>query len=111
MNIDSIVNEVLFEGFHDWVAVDMVIGAAHEVADGAGLDFRELAVATLEALILGGLMVAGDIGNDGFQSWPEPAPEMLRKAIAQVESFSWVPLGGACWLANTAAGDERARNL
>ncbi|WP_249997469.1 hypothetical protein [Actinoplanes sp. M2I2] len=109
MNTDSMANEILIEGLDDWVPVDTVIGAAHEAADEAGLDFRALTVALLEQLILGGLMTAGDIGDTGFQSWPDPEPAMVRKVVAQVESFGWAPLGGACWLANTAIGDERAR--
>ncbi|MCY1141854.1 hypothetical protein OWR29_27985 [Actinoplanes sp. Pm04-4] len=109
MNTDAIVDELVAEGLDDWVPVDTVIGAAREAADAAGVDFRGLTVTVLERLIVGGLMVAGDIGEDGFESWPDPAPEMVRKVVAQVESFDWTPLGGACWLANTAAGDERAR--
>ncbi|GAA0489524.1 hypothetical protein Ade02nite_73810 [Paractinoplanes deccanensis] len=61
------------------------------------------------ASVVGGLMVAGDLGDDGFVRWPEAAPEMVRKVVAQCESFGWAPLGAACWLANTEASDERAR--
>ncbi|SNY29456.1 hypothetical protein [Paractinoplanes atraurantiacus] len=110
MNTDGIVDELLVEGLDDWVPVDTVIGAAREAAEAAGVEFQGLTVEVLERLIVGGLMVAGDIG-DGFERWDDEPQAMVRKVVAQVESFGWAPLGGACWLANTPAGDDRARTV
>jgi hypothetical protein len=100
---------VLTEGLTDWVPVDAVIGWAREAAEGSGGNFKPTAIAVIEYLILGGLMVAGDIGKAGFESWTDPPLAMARRVIAQCESFDWNPLGAACWLSNTKVGDERVR--
>ena len=108
-DVETIALEILAEGLDDWVPVDSVIGSARDAAAHTGTDFRSLATATITHLIKTGLMVAGDLGNEGFERWPEPPAAMAHRVIDQCESFGWEPLGAACWLANTAAGDERAR--
>ena len=108
-NIESMANEILAEGVDDWVPIDAVIGLARKISEGSGGDFKSITIELIKYLILGGLMVAGDIGDDGFEGWDEPPSEMVRKVITQCESFDWNPLGAACWLSNTRAGDERAQ--
>ena len=110
-DVETIADEILAEGLDDWVPVDTVIGSAREAAARAGSNFKRLAAATTGYLIEGGLMVAGDLGAEGFEPWPEPPAAMARRVTDQCESFDWEPLGAACWLANTAAGDDRARRL
>ena len=107
--VEWIADEVLTEGLDDWVLVDTLIGVAHEAVKGAGGDFRPLAAGAIEYLIRNGLMVAGDIGNTGFEPWTDPPPAMARRVIEKCESFDWVPLGDACWLSNTDLGTQRAR--
>jgi hypothetical protein len=107
--VEWVADEVLVEGLDDWVLVDTVIGAAHEAVEGDGGDFRPVAVAAIDYLIGNGLMVAGDIGDTGFEPWPESPPAMARRVIEKCESFDWVPLGDACWLANTERGARRGR--
>lgn len=110
-DVEKVTTGILAEGLDDWIAVDTVLGYAREAAARSGTDFEPLATATIDYLIEGGLMVAGDLGAEGFEPWPEPPAAMARRVTDQCESFDWEPLGAACWLANTAAGDDRARRL
>ncbi|MFD4672879.1 hypothetical protein ACFWNN_24345 [Lentzea sp. NPDC058450] len=104
--VESIAVEMLIEGLTDWVLVDTAIGYAHETVEDSGGDFKPVATAVIEHLLLGGLMVPGDLGESGFEAWPGSPPELVDKVIRQCESFDWEPLGAACWLSNTEAGDR-----
>ena len=108
-DVEAIAAEVLAEGLDDWIPVDTVIAAAREIAQRSGVDFTPLAIAAIDHLIEGGLMIAGDLGEEGFEPWPGPPAAVARRVTEQCESFGWEPLGAACWLANTPAGDEQAR--
>ena len=105
--VESIAVEMLTEGRSDWVPVDTAIGWAREVAAEDGGDFRSTAIAVIEYLVLGGLMVAGEIGDDGFEEWPGTPAESVRKVVEKCEELNWEPFGAACWLSNTEAGDMR----
>lgn len=104
-NIESIIDDILAEGRDDWVPVDRVISAAREVVEDTGSDFKPVAAAVIERLVLGGLMVAGEIGDSGFEVWPKTPVEMVDQVISKCEALHWEPLGAACWLSNTEAGD------
>ncbi|WP_330271725.1 hypothetical protein OG205_32370 [Lentzea sp. NBC_00516] len=97
---------MLIDGLMDWVSVDMAIGCAREAAAENGGDFKSIAIAVIEHLLLGGLMVPGDLGESGFEAWPGSPSELVDKVIRQCESFNWDPQGAACWLSNTETGDR-----
>jgi hypothetical protein len=107
-SIESIISDVLAEGRTDWVPVDTVIGGAREVVAGDDGDFKPTAIAVIERLLLGGLMVAGEIGDHGFEQWPGTPVEVVQQVILKCESLHWEPFGAVCWLSNTEAGDRQA---
>ncbi|SFR28723.1 hypothetical protein SAMN04488564_11531 [Lentzea waywayandensis] len=84
-----------------------MIGWAREVAAEDGGDFRSTAIAVIEYQVLGGLMAAGEIGDDGFEEWPGTPAETVRNAVEKCEALNWEPFGAACWLSNAEAGDVR----
>ncbi|WP_253772853.1 hypothetical protein [Goodfellowiella coeruleoviolacea] len=105
---ESIIREVLLEGLDDWVPVDRVIGMARELAEEDGEEFRGLATSVLELVLRRELMTVGEIGESGFESWLAPADAVVASVVARLDGVDWLPLGGACWLANTSAGDRLA---
>src|SRR4051812_23788909 len=100
-NLEAIVRGLLDEGLTDWIPIDRVIGAARELAPAAGVRFQAIATDLFSRLIEPGLMVPGSIGEAGFEPWSGSPDVLLRRAIAECESFDWQPQGAGCWLANT----------
>ncbi|MEU7474588.1 hypothetical protein AB0A63_01305 [Lentzea sp. NPDC042327] len=102
--VESIATELLIDGLTDWVHADLPIGWARETV---GEDFKPIAVAVVEYVVLGGLMVAGDLGGTGFEAWPGTPADHVRTVVERYEAYDWNPQGMAGWLANTEAGDAR----
>ncbi|MGC4987498.1 hypothetical protein ACLQ18_44230 [Streptomyces sp. DT193] len=108
MNDHDIFRELIEEGLDDWVPVDTLLGLAEDMAEDRGAKFRGVAVDLLTLLLNSGLMDVGDLGESGFEPWPERGDELLAKAVAVLDGFDWFPQLGAYWLANTPKGDAVA---
>ncbi|WP_406165127.1 hypothetical protein [Streptomyces sp. NBC_00996] len=108
MNDHAIFRELTEEGLDDWVPVDRLLGLAEDVAQARGADFRDVAAELLRRLLDSGLMAVGDLGDSGFEAWPDSGDELLAKAVRVLDGFDWDPRLGAYWLANTPKGDAAA---
>lgn len=108
MSYHGVVRELLEEGLDDWVPVDRLLGLAEDVAPEGAEEVRDVAVELLRWLLAGGLTAVGDLGESGFEAWPETGDELLAKAVRVLDGFGWSPQGGAYWLANTPKGDAAA---
>jgi hypothetical protein len=99
---DEDVAEILKEGIGDWVPIDRVVGQAREEAR----DFKTRTIQLIEYLLANNLMSVGDLGVDGFESWSGGVNEQIDRVTKGLDDFDWNPMGGFCWLANSAKGDE-----
>lgn len=108
MNSENIVCELLVEGLDDWVPVDRLIGLVRASEDLRDRGLKEATVDILDHLLRQDLMAVGDLGDSGFEAWPGAVEENIAKVVAILDNFNWEPLGGACWLSNTARGDSEA---
>ncbi|MGH7425387.1 MAG: hypothetical protein ACREJP_04405 [Candidatus Methylomirabilales bacterium] len=107
------IDELLLRGADDWVMAADVAWIAKS-AGGAATDeeILDLAVGMITAVVTQGLMHVGDVTDGGFFEWdlsPEEAIEMVER---EWRALGRPPdLGDVCWLANTAAGDIRAKAI
>lgn len=108
MNSENIVRELLVEGLDDWVPVDRLIGLVRESEGLRDKEFKEAATGVLDHVLRRELMAVGELGESGFEAWPGTVEENVAKAVATLDKLNWEPLGGACWLSNTAKGDSEA---
>ncbi|WP_042388408.1 hypothetical protein [Streptacidiphilus melanogenes] len=106
MSQEQIIEEILYEGLEDWVPIDTVIGWARETAPD---EFKSLTTSVLEELLGNGWMLAGDIGDQGFEPRQGEWQATLQTLLQELEEMQWAPFGGGCWLANTEAGSEWVR--
>src|SRR5436305_6985689 len=109
MSNESIIRDLLIEGVEDWVPIDTLIGLANESEKSEGGNFKEIVASILDYLLKDDLMVAGEIGNSGFEAWAGDADSIARRIIARLDEVDWRPFGGVCWLANTSKGDNVER--
>lgn len=103
------VEEAIVEGLDDWVQLHNVVWYCR-LAEPEG-DYRSLVRALVEELILGGLMVPGDLGETGFEPWTTAPEESVRRVMEQCETYGWNPQGDGAWFAITDAGKVLARSV
>lgn len=106
---ESAIQEILTEGLDDWVPIDRVIGEARDSASDEGVTLRDAAVGLVRALVDSGLMIPGNITEDGFEPWKGNCGQLTSQVIRQCDELGWEPLGAGCWLANTPEGDRAAQ--
>lgn len=109
---DSVIDELVMRGLGDWVMAAEVVSV---VKERATLDqdeaIRSEAMACIRAVVERGLMIVGDVTDDGFAAWEATQQESLARAEAAFDALTGLPnLGEVCWLSNTPAGDEHARD-
>lgn len=108
-DVAAIAGEILEEGVDDWVPIDRLIGLALEAA---GEDhFKNLFKQAINCMLINQWLEAGTLEDEGFRPWVGSPEAIAERVIKECESFGWQPLGGGCWLSNTAAGDEYASTL
>ena len=72
---------------------------------------RALAVGLISEVLIRGLMIAGDIGDRGFQPWPgAPADSIARVCTSWLtRTGPRVSIGEVGWLSNTPDGEYLGR--
>ncbi|MEU6310699.1 hypothetical protein [Streptomyces sp. NPDC047014] len=105
-NDDSICQELLEEGLDDWVPVDLLVALAFEMSQESGESMRDITARVLSRLLHSGLMQVGELGETGFEAWPEENDAVVRRVIEALETVKWEPALGVCWLANTPEADR-----
>jgi hypothetical protein len=106
--------DVLVEGLYDWAYAAWVFGSTGL----SGLEDqrlrRTLALGVIAELLVAGLVVAGDVDEQGHHPWPCSAGEAIER-ITREWITEWrddVPTPGAIvWLANTEEGNRVARGV
>ncbi|CAM3101426.1 hypothetical protein STSO111631_00550 [Stackebrandtia soli] len=106
MSLEGEANEVLADGFYDWVPLDYVMIGAKCYAEESGIP-KEDAFRELIAYLLGeGLMVVGELGN-GFEVWDISIDEAIGHSMRVLVATDWFPAGEGPWFKNTEKGDRR----
>ncbi len=103
---EKIARTLLREGEDDWWPIDVLIWHAREVSPESADDFKSVAVAVLRFLLFEELATVGDIGESGFESWSTSLDETVEIVVSKCETVNWEPLGGLCWMSNTAKGNR-----
>lgn len=103
--------EVLDEGLDDWVTLGHVLFRASVLSDAKGTAYRPLALDALSVLLENHLVIAGNIGDSGFEAWDLSPAQALDRIRAECETKGWVLGLTDVWLATTAEGDALARSI
>lgn len=107
----TITEDLLVSGLVDWASAGWVLGCAFDASTDPQVR-RQVAIGVIAEVLVQGLMVAGDVGPNGFTPWGTGAGTSLETIVA-----AWVRdspltgpgLGEIVWLANTERGDRVAR--
>jgi len=106
--------DVLVGGLDDWAYAGWVYGSTRLAGITDSEQRRGLAIGLIAELLVEGLMVAGDVDDQGHHPWPHPTGDAIER-ITREWLTEWpndVPAPGAIvWLANTPAGNEIARRV
>lgn len=107
------IDELLTRGAEDWVMAADVAWLAKSIG-GADTDQEvlSLSVNTIRAVVTEGLMQLGDVTDGGFFEWDLEQEAAIEKVERDWSALGRLPdLGDVCWLANTPAGDTRAKAI
>lgn len=99
---------VLVSGLDDWVPLAAIEGLALKYRAPEN-KIGDTVVACLRQLSERNLVELGEVSDEGFFAWNEPASEALDRiadARTRLDSGEW---GFCCWVCNKAEGDDVAR--
>ena len=106
--------DVLVGGLNDWAYAGWVYGSTRLAGISDSEQRRVLAIGLIAELLVEGLMIPGDVDDQGHHPWPHPTGEAIER-ITREWLTEWpreVPAPGAIvWLANTEAGSALARRV
>ncbi|AKT43467.1 hypothetical protein [Chondromyces crocatus] len=111
MTRDEMMDEILVDGFDDWVYSPVVFGCVQAETGLSGEPLVRATMGLIHELLGRGLMEVGDTLPE-FKAWSVPVPE----AFARIER-DWRAAGvdtdfvAICWFANTPAGNARAEQV
>ncbi len=111
MATSRMIDGLLLRGADDWVMATDVAWITKS-AGGATTDEQilETAVRIIGIVVDQGLMKIGDVTGGGFFEWDLSPDEAVEKVEREWRALGRLPdLGDVCWLANTDAGDDRAK--
>ena len=115
MDREKTIDEVLVRGLDDWVMLTEVEFVVRRATPGAGPDqLVAESVDLIEAMLGDGLVEVGEVREDagGFVRWTLAPTEAAARITSEWRNLGRdLNLGDVCWLSNTAAGDERARQV
>ncbi len=104
----SLAEDVLANGVDDWVYAAWVAGIACRTGVSDPSAIRYLSIGLIAELLATGLMVAGDVTDQGHVPWPVS----IGAAIERI-AMEWAAVGDAqlypgqlVWLANTELGNR-----
>jgi hypothetical protein len=107
-----LVDELLGRGLDDWVSLAEVVGLVRQAVPQVNEeDLQENCVALIRDVVDAGLMTLGEVSDGGFFEWQEPLDEAIGRIREAWDTKPETEWWFACWLANTPAGDSRARSL
>lgn len=107
------IDELLIRGADDWVMAADVAWLAKSVGSAVtDQEVLNLSIHTIRAVVTEGLMQLGDVTDGGFFEWDLTPEASIEKVERDWNALGRLPdLGEVCWLANTPAGDTRAKAI
>lgn len=112
MNERSPKDDVLVGGLDDWAYAGWVYGSTRLSGLSDRALRRELALGLIAELVVEGLVVAGDVDEQGHHPWACSPGEAIERITREwvTEWGDETPTPGAIvWLANTDEGNRIAR--
>jgi hypothetical protein len=101
-------------GLDDWQYVSWIYGSTRLAGLRESASRRTFALGLIAELLVEGLMVAGDVDEQGHHPWPCSPGEAIER-IAREWLTEWgdeLPTPGAiAWFANTPRGNEIAQTV
>lgn len=106
-------DELLVAGLDDWLHLADIAWSAREFARGSEKqDVIAVAVEALTELLDQGLVEIGEVSDGGFFEWDATQEAAILRVQQEWMALGRVPQpGDVCWVANTKAGDKRAREI
>ncbi len=106
--VRAVVEEILKDAYYDWVGLWEIVGRLGGLAKSESFE-DELAASliVLGELIRNDLAVAGHLGKEGFEQWPESREDTLARIEREWRGLGRHPLlGDIGWLDSTKKGEE-----
>ena len=107
----TLIEDLLANGVDDWVYASWVQGVAMRPGLTDGDLIRQLSLGLIAEVLVGGLMVAGDVVDGSHHAWDMTPADSLRRVAEE-----WIALGQdqlypgqIVWLCNTAEGSKRGQ--
>ena len=107
--IERAAAPVLDRALDDWVPIDTLIWNTLQVVHEGSDRFERFFASVLDWLLREDLMIVGEIGNTGFEPWPDaPVENTVARVVRDCQAVGWAPQGGLYWLSSTPKGKQRA---
>lgn len=110
--ISELEKSIIVDALRDWFQFFQVMEEVKKSNDGED-ELEQKTLDLIESLQTKGLMEVGTVHREkGFVSWGVSPPETRERIKVALDGLGRPPsLGDVCWLANTAKGEELAREL
>lgn len=110
---DPLVDRLLVEGLVDWLDPAWIASQARDAGVSLDEDVRAMTLGAVAVMLFGGLAVAGDVTENGFEPWKVPPAEAMARIAA---GLSFIPVGterpgDVFWLSTTASGEAQGRQV
>jgi hypothetical protein len=102
----QVVAQLLEAGLADWVSLHDVVWFGTDGARDSEAKARVLDV--LRQLFDDGLMIPGDLSEEGFETWSSPRTGWVSRAESDLDRLRWRPMGAGFWLRITELGLQAA---
>ncbi len=107
MSYEQVIDNILANGADDWVPLVVLVRQFDATLAGEAL--LRSCISVVEEGLTSGWVMVGDL-NPRFVAWPLTTASVLARIEQEWRALGRAPeLGEICWLANTPAGNERAR--
>jgi hypothetical protein len=106
--------DVLVGGLDDWAYAGWVYGSTRLAGITDPEQRRVLAIGLIAELLVEGLMIPGDVDDQGHHPWPHSPGDAIERITHEwlTEWTDEIPAPGAIvWLANTETGNDVARRV
>jgi hypothetical protein len=104
----GLVEDVLAYGAEDWVSIDWIIKVAQRANPPTDESLRMVALGLIASVLANGLMVAGDVDDEGFHPWEMSGDNAMRRIVANWQAAGLRPDDpyAVAWFSTTEEGDK-----
>ena len=104
----GLVDDLVARGVDDWVYDAEILDIAYRCGLEAPSDRRTVAIGLVAEVLIGGLMEAGNVSDEGFTAWTcspiDAVARVAREWLSRADPL--VMPGEIVWLSNTTRGTE-----